>query len=135
MSNFYNLISHPAELLRHPLEATGLGIIALLIYVLIFYYLFVFAMAIYRAYLNKVLKKWQYVVFAPPLLILVFMDYFFNYTIAVIGFWQWPPKGDYTLSDRMQTYHNAEPNTKRGKFSAFVCDDFLNLFDPTGKHC
>jgi hypothetical protein len=106
-----------------------------LVYLLLFYYLFVFAMGIYRAWLAKRLTKWQIVLFSPPLVVLGVGDVLFNYTLGVVFFLSWPPARNWTLSDRLQTYHHQVNANWRQAIATFVCTRMLDPFDPTGDHC
>lgn len=106
-----------------------------LAYLVVFYYLFIFAMGVYRAWLAKRLSKLQLVLLSPPILILAVIDVVFNYTIGSAIFRCFPPAKNWTLSQRLKTYNTQTTDDWKKKVANYVCENMLDIFDPTGDHC
>lgn len=99
------------------------------------YYLFIFTMGVYRAWLAKRLSYAQIVVLSPPLLLAGLVDFTCNYTVATIFFLELPPSKCWLVTDRLRVYHGQDALTWRKKIAAYICDNLLDVFDPSGNHC
>ena len=104
-----------------------------LIFILGFYYGFALCIGVYRRWVQGSLNVWNKVAFCLPILVFATLDVVLNYTVVsiVMGL---PPKGDYSISDRFETYHKTDEGWKT-TVATFVCEKLLNPIDPTGNHC
>jgi hypothetical protein len=106
--------------------------IEVLLFLLVFYYSYVLFTAIYRAHLKKQLRWFHYIIFAPALVIAYLLDILAQYTVATVIFMDRPQ--EHLVTDRLQRYL-ANPNHKHFKKAKWFCENMLDIFDPTGKHC
>jgi hypothetical protein len=103
-------------------------------YVALFFGLFVLVMGVYRAHLTKRLKWWHWVLLWWAVLIGYVVDVLSNVFIATFVFWD-PPK-EWLVTDRLIRYKNdPKATTYQYTVAVFVCDELLDIFDPTGEHC
>jgi hypothetical protein len=105
-----------------------------LAFLYVFWLAYVLVMAFYRAHLNKRLyglAKW---LAAPIVLIGIVMDVAAQYTLAVLVFRDLPKWGEHLVTDRLQRYL-TQPGTWRYTKAKAICENLLDPFDPTGKHC
>lgn len=101
------------------------------IFVLMCWYAFAMCVSVYRRWVDGKLSPFNKAVFLLPILFFVVLDVIGNYTLfMVFGF---PPKGAYTISQRMAVYAKNETGFKQS-FAATLCD-LLSELDPTGQHC
>lgn len=99
-----------------------------------FWYLYLIVMGLYRAHLAKRLSKFALVLGAPAIAVGFAVDVLAQYTVASVFFKELPRKGEHLVTDRLQRY------MKQGKGWRYVkakvlCEQLLDPFDPTGKHC
>lgn len=110
----------------------------ILIYAVIFlnllYVLYVAVMGIYRAHLVKKLRWHHWVLLWWVVLIGFAFDVIANITIAVIVFRELPK--ELLVTTRLTRYLNDTNAHIHNKIMAlWICDNLLDLFDPTGNHC
>ncbi|MDE2105941.1 MAG: hypothetical protein KGL39_52450 [Patescibacteria group bacterium] len=105
----------------------------ILLYLLLFYWGFAAAIAVYRQWLAGRLNWWNKVLFAPLLAGFFLTDVILNWTLLVFVMGA-PPMNCATISERFAIYHEGDKGW-RGKVAAFVCDELLNTIDPAGAHC
>lgn len=105
------------------------------LYLLVMYWLFVFSITAYQAYLNKKLSKWQIVALSPPIVVFAIMDVLFNYTLASLAFLELPKSKEYTLSDRLKRYNTESTSVWKRAVASLVCQQMLNVFVMTEDHC
>lgn len=77
---------------------------------------------------------WVQVLLAPVVLSVLGVDVLFNYTLASVLFFQLPPRGCYTMTERISTYKDGDQYSWRGKFGKFICANMLDPFQQGG-HC
>lgn len=94
--------------------------------------LYVLVMGLYRAHLQKRLTRATYVLGLPFLLIGGVVDVFMNLTVASIVFAD-PPR-QWLVTTRLITYVECESGW-RFKLANWVCNNLLDVFDPSGNHC
>jgi hypothetical protein len=97
-----------------------------------FWALFVFTMGIYRAVLADRLKGLNYVLALPIVVVAITVDVLANLVIAPIVFLDVPR--EFLVTSRLVRYM-AGPSGWRRTIAAFICDNMLDIFDPTGNHC
>lgn len=102
------------------------------LYLWAFYALYVFTMSVYRAKLLGRLCGLSLVFLYPIVIIAAITDVLCNYTLACVIFLE-PPK-ELLVTTRLQRHH-ASGNGWRQSLAAYVCDNLLDPFDPTGDHC
>lgn len=114
------------------LGLTILGVYAILA---TFLGLYVYAITVYQAHLNKTLSKAGYIVGAPGVATMLLVDVVFQYTIVTLLWWEWPRQNEYTVTRRLKRWKQTLPLSRRGRWSANVCK-LLNIFTPPGApHC
>lgn len=97
-----------------------------------FWGLYVLVMGLYRAHLQKRLSRATYAMGAPFLLIGLAVDLFMNVTVASVVFVQ-PPR-QFLVTARLAS-HVKEGSGWRYKIANWVCNNLLDVFDPSGNHC
>lgn len=68
----------------------------------------------------------------PVTLIVALADIALNYTVLALYTWDWPRKGEYTFSKRLDRL--IMQDGWRGDVYRFVAVEMLDRFDPTGRH-
>ena len=104
-----------------------------IIFLWLFWALYVLVMGLYRAHLMKNLTKLTYVLGAPWLILGLAFDFIANIFIATIIFLDLPR--EYLVTARLKRYIKDDPEEWRGKFSNWICNNLLDVFDPSGNHC
>lgn len=103
-------------------------------YVALFFGLYVIVMGVYRAHLERLLRPQHWVLLWWAVLAGYIVDVLSNIFIAPFVFWD-PPK-EWLVTDRLMRYKNDPKATAYQKRCAdFLCENLLDLFDPTGNHC
>lgn len=108
------------------------AIFILFCYLWIFWGLYVLVMGVYRAYLDKRLTKITIALSFPFLILGIIVDVLANIFVASIIFLE-PPK-EFLVTMRLQRY-NKQNLGWRTSLSTWICDNLLDVFDPTGSHC
>ena len=103
-----------------------------LLYLWLFYALYVFTMSVYRAKLAGRLCGLSLVLLYPIVIIAALMDVVCNLTLATLVFLE-PPQ-ELLVTTRLKRYHASEDGW-RTDLAAYVCENLLDPFDPTGEHC
>jgi hypothetical protein len=111
-------------------------------------------MGIYRAHLAKRLGPVTFCLSLPFVALGLAMDALAQFTFASAIFWQWPhltfaprvftfwgqafvvrvPSGDWLVTARLQRYV-AQGSGWRFTIANWVCNNLLDVFDPSGDHC
>jgi hypothetical protein len=97
-----------------------------------FWGLYVLVMGLYRAHLQKRLSKMAYVIGAPFLVIGLIVDVFMNVTVASFVFVQ--PPSQFLVTQRLAGYV-SEGSGWRYSIANWICNNLLDVFDPSGNHC
>ena len=97
-----------------------------------FWGMYVLVMGIYRAHLSHRLKGLVLVLSLPFVAIGYLMDVFANVTIASLVFLE-PPR-EWLVTSRLQRYI-AHGTGWRAAKARWICDNLLDVFDPSGEHC
>lgn len=101
----------------------------------LFFGLYICAVALYQQHIMHTLPRAGYIFGAPWLLVMITVDIFFQYTIVAAIYREWPPRGEYTVTKRLQRWKRTAPTSLRGRWSANLCK-LLNLFTPPqAPHC
>jgi hypothetical protein len=103
----------------------------ILLYLWIFWYMYILVMGLYRAHLSKRLTYYTYFLAGPAVLIGLVMDVVANICIS-IPFWEGPK--EWLVTTRLSRY-SAVNTDWRSDVAKFICANFLDFLDPTGKHC
>lgn len=98
-----------------------------------FYLLYILAMGIYRAYLAKRLSLFQKIILSPVIAVMLFVDWFMNWTLCILLFLEVPE--EYLVTQRLQRYIKEGDGDWRHLWALAICDNLLDIFDPTGNHC
>lgn len=98
----------------------------------VFWAFYVLIMGIYRAYLAKRLGLVNLILGAPFVLVGLFLDAFVNLVIAPIIFFDSPR--EWLVTTRLIRYRNCDSAWRRN-IATFICDNLLDVFDPSGNHC
>ena len=109
-------------------------IISAILYLYVFWVAYIAVMGCYRAQLAGRLTgavKWL----AYPLVLTgIVLDVTAQYTLATLLFLDWPRWGEYLVTSRLQRYSRS-PGNWRYRNAAWICDNLLDIFDPSGDHC
>ena len=123
-------------------------------YLWAFWAMYVLVMGIYRAHLAKRLGPVTFCLSLPFVALGLAMDLLAQFTFASALFWQWPhltfaprvftfrgrpfvlhvPSGDWLVTARLQRYV-AQGNGWRFTIANWICNNLLDVFDPSGDHC
>ena len=78
--------------------------------------------------------RWFHLVWAYPFAAaFIVLDFLFRVTFGTVMFLEFPSK-DTLLFTGLCKEHKLEESW-RGRLARFWCKNFLNPFDPSGKHC
>jgi len=98
----------------------------------IFWGFYVLVMGLYRAHLQQRLQGFVQVLAFPFVLVGWVMDVLANVFIASIIFVELPK--ELLVTDRLQRYKTTSFGYKYN-LSCFICENLLDVFDPSGDHC
>ena len=112
----------------------NLGISAglLLGYIWLFWLAYILIMGFYRAKLNNRLSTIALILGSPMIILGIIMDVAANLIIAPFVFLDIPR--EWLVTTRLQRYVNSDHGW-RNKFANFICNNLLDVFDPSGNHC
>ncbi|ASJ79182.1 hypothetical protein P26059A_0030 [Curvibacter phage P26059A] len=120
--------------MQEVLLAAILGLATLALYLVIFFYLYVLVMGIYRVHLQDRLKGFLFVLCVPAVVVGLLFDVFANLFIATFVFWQLPR--EWLVTTRLtKIKSNPLEHWKRRYIAQYVCEHILDVFDPNGDHC
>lgn len=128
--------------------------IATVAFLWVFWAFYVLVMGIYRAHLAGRLGPVTFCLSLPFVVFGVLIDALAQFTFASVFFWQRPhlalaprvftfrgrafvvrvPSGDWLVTARLQRYV-AQGSGWRFSAANWVCDNLLDVFDPSGDHC
>lgn len=111
-----------------PLTAFGIT----LAYLWAFWAIYVLVMGIYRAHISKRLGPVTFCLSLPFFAIGLIMDVFANMTIAALVFCEFPR--ELLVTARLQRYV-GQGSGWRFTIANWVCNNLLDVFDPSGNHC
>ena len=94
--------------------------------------LFLAVMSLKRAYDDKTLSKPALIVGYPLLVVGLLIDFFVNVTVATLVLLE-PPR-EFTVSDRLSRLAKGCKGWRKDG-ACWFCQHFLDVFDPSGKHC
>jgi hypothetical protein len=97
-----------------------------------FWAMYVLVMGIYRAHLAKRLTPVTLALSLPFVALGYVMDVLANVTVASAVFVE-PPR-EALVTDRLKR-HMQTGNGWRFALARYICDNLLDVFDPTGDHC
>lgn len=98
------------------------------------YLLWVFYLAVMtlkRAYDEKTLSKLAYIFGAPLLALGLLIDFIVNIFVASVFLLDLPR--EFTVSEKLSRL--IKTTGWRSRASCWFCQHFLDVFDPSGKHC
>jgi len=101
-------------------------------YLWLFWYVYILVVGLYRAHLDKRLTRFTYALALPAIVVGYAMDVLANIFIASILFLE-PPQ-EWLVTGRLKR-HIIYGSGWRRSVSMFICDNLLDVFDPTGDHC
>ena len=94
--------------------------------------LFLAVMSLKRAYDDKTLSKPAYIFGLPLLVAGLLVDLFVNVTVATLVLLELPR--EFTVSDRLSRLVKGRKGWRKTG-ACWFCQHFLDVFDPSGKHC
>ena len=94
--------------------------------------LFLAIMSLKRAHDGKTLSKLAFVFGFPLLVIGLLIDFFVNVTVATLVLLE-PPR-EFTVSERLSRLTKGRKGWRKTG-ACWFCKHFLDVFDPSGKHC
>lgn len=97
-----------------------------------FWAIYVLVMGIYRAHLAKRLTPVTLALSLPFVALGYVMDVLANVTIASVVFIETPR--EMLVTDRLKR-HIEQGNGWRQSLASYICDNLLDVFDPSGNHC
>ena len=97
-----------------------------------FWAMYVLVMGIYRAHLAKRLTPVTLALSLPFVALGYVMDVLANVTIASVVFIETPR--EMLVTDRLKR-HIEQDNGWRQSLASYICDNLLDVFDPSGNHC
>lgn len=103
-------------------------------YMYIFYVFYILAMGVYRAFLTGRLSTVAKVLLFPIVALAILIDVACQYTIATIVFKDLPVAKEYMVTERLSRYVK-DGEGWRFKIASFICENMLDIFDPSGDHC
>ena len=113
-------------------DITLYTLLGLLGYIWFFWVFFVLVMGFYRAHLLKKMNKLTWALGSPFIIFGIIADIFSNIVIAPFVFFDLPREP--TVTGRLKRYHR-QGSGWRYQIANFVCQNMLDIFDPTGDHC
>lgn len=106
----------------------------LLVSIVVFWWLYVFTMGLYRAFLLGRLKGLPLVLCAPVVFVAFVIDFLMQMTVFTLAFAELPR--DWLVTHRLRRYMRDLPASHwRRRFADYLCHHLLDPFDPTGAHC
>ena len=106
---------------------------ASLAYVWAFWALYVLSMGLYRAYLLKRLIGFTKVLAYPIVVFAGAVDVVANLTLANILFLDLPH--ELLVTTRLKRYKAGDITGWRYALANYICENMLDVFDPSGDHC
>ena len=97
-----------------------------------FWAVYVLVMGLYRAHLQGRLSWLVYIMGAPFLLLGLVVDVTMNATVAVVVFCDTPR--EWLVTTRLIRYVKSGHGW-RFMIANWVCNNLLDVFDPSGNHC
>ena len=97
-----------------------------------FWAVYVLVMGVYRAHLSGRLGTVALILGLPIVIVGILLDALVNIFIATFIFMDLPR--EFLMTSRMIRYRNTETGW-RAKLSQLICDNLLDIFDPSGNHC
>lgn len=98
----------------------------------VFWALYVLIMGVYRAQLSGRLGTVALILGLPVVIVGILLDILVNIFIATFLFLDLPR--ELMMTNRMIRYRKTDCGW-RSKLSAWICDNLLDIFDPSGNHC
>lgn len=111
-----------------------LTVLAVVAYLLVFWYIYVLVMGLYRAYLDKRLVGFPLYLSVPALIVGYTVDLVSNWTIASIVFLEMPRRPLELVTDRLSNYLRHDTSWRKN-LAESICTSLLDYFDPSGTHC
>lgn len=106
----------------------------MVLYLYAFWVAYIAVMGIYRAHLDKRLNGFVKWMAYPLVLIGIALDVIAQYAIATVMFADPPRRGEHLVTARLTRYIKQGKGWRCTK-ARWVCENLLDAFDPTGKHC
>lgn len=108
--------------------------LSVVIYLIVFFYLYILVMGVYRAYLAKRLNLFILTICLPAVIIGLLFDVLANIFIATIVFRKLPQ--EWLVTTRLiKIQNNPLEHVHNRALAKYICNHMLDIFDPTGNHC
>jgi len=109
-------------------------IVSILLYLILFFYLYILVMGVYRAYLSKKLNTFLFYICLPPVILGIIFDVLANIFIATFVFRRVPR--EWLVTTRLiKIQNNPLENIYNRAIAKYICNNMLDIFDPNGDHC
>jgi hypothetical protein len=104
------------------------------VWILVFWYLYILVMGLYRANMDKRLSGLTLWLAYPAVAVGYFVDLISNWTIASILFLEPPRFLTELVTDRLSRYIKSGSGYRK-EYATWICQNLLDFFDPRGSHC
>ena len=94
--------------------------------------LYVFCMAMLKARTEGKTTVFAWTLAFPLVITAIALDISLNYTVFSVLTWDFPKKGEYTFSQRLERL--VQDSGWRGKLSRWLALSLLDPYDPSGRH-
>lgn len=109
-------------------------IASIALYLVVFFYLYILVMGIYRAYLAGRLSPFLLTICTPAVIIGAMFDIFCNIFIATVVFRKLPQ--EWLVTTRLtKIQNNPLEHIHNRALAKYLCNNMLDIFDPYGSHC
>lgn len=100
----------------------------------LFWCLYIAVMGCYRAHLNGRLTGITKILAYPLVVVGILFDVFFQYTLFNLIFMDLPKFGEHLVTSRLKRYIAGKDGWRKER-AKYICNNLLDMFDPTGEHC
>lgn len=104
------------------------------LWIMALWIMFLAVMNLQRARDAGTLTVWGYRLGMPVLYLGLFMDCMTNVFVCTFLFLQFPRRGEYLVTQRLER-NIQDPSGFRLRMALWFCANMLDTFDPSGCHC
>lgn len=106
-------------------------VIAAIVAVYFLWPMYVFCMAMMRAYQSGSVTIFAWCLAFPMILTAIILDVALNFTAFAVLMWDFPRRGEWTFSQRLNRL--IKDDGWRGKIALWLADNLLDPYDPDPK--
>lgn len=107
-------------------------VIAAIVAVYFLWPMYVFCMAMMRAYQSKSVTMFAWCLAFPIIVAAIALDVALNFTVFSLMLWGFPLRGEWTFSQRLNRL--VKDDGWRGAVSRWLAANLLDPYDPSGQH-